>query len=140
MILLDTNVVAEAMRPAPEAAVIDWLNRQDASRIVLSTISIAEISYGLQCLAGGQRKQMLAERFEQLLRRGFAHRILVFDEPAALSYGELMAHRRGIGRPMRVLDGQIAAIARSRGFALATRNTSDFDQTAVDLVNPWTAR
>lgn len=140
MILLDTNVVSEAMRPAPEPAVIDWLNGQDSSRIALSTISIAEISYGLQCLADGQRKRMLADRFEQLLRRGFAHRILGFDESAALAYGELMAHRRSIGRPMSVLDGQIAAIARSRGFALATRDTSDFESIAVDLVNPWTAR
>jgi toxin FitB len=65
MILLDTNVVAEAMRPAPEAAVIDWLNRQDSSGIVLSTISVAEISYGLNCLVDGQRKRMLADRFEQ---------------------------------------------------------------------------
>ena len=140
MILLDTNVVSEAMRPAPDAAVVDWLNRQDSSRIALSTISVAELSYGLQCLADGQRKRMLADRFEQFLRRGFAHRIFGFDEPAALAYGELMAHRRSIGRPMSVLDGQIAAIARCRGFALATRNTSDFEHTAVDLLDPWTGR
>jgi len=140
MILLDTNVISEVMRPLAEAAVIDWLNRQDASGIVLSTISIAEISYGLHCLADGQRKHRLTDRFEQFLRRGFAHRILDFDESAALAYGDLMAHRRGIGRPMSVLDGQIAAIAKSRGFALATRNTPDFEQTAVDLINPWTTR
>lgn len=140
MILLDTNVISEVMRPIPEAAVIVWLNCQDASGIVLSTISIAEISYGLHCLADGQRKHRLTDRFEQFLRRGFAHRILDFDESAAQTYGELMAHRRSIGRPMSVLDGQIAAIAKSRGFALATRNTPDFEQTAVDLINPWTTR
>lgn len=79
------------------------------------------------------------DRFEQLLRRDFAHRIPGFDEPAARAYGELMAHRRSVERPMSVLDGQIAAIARSQGFALATRNTADCEQTAVDLVNPWIA-
>lgn len=139
MILLDTNVVSEAMRPAPEPAVIDWLNRQDASRIALSTISIAEICYGLRCLADGQRKLRLTDRFEQFLRRGFAHRVVGFDESAALTYGELMAHRRGIGRPMSVLDGQIAAIAKSRGFVLATRNVPDFEHTAVEVIDPWTA-
>lgn len=137
MILLDTNVVSELMRPAPEPAVIDWLNRQDARRVGLSAISVAEISYGVQCLADGQRKRMLTDRFEQFLRRGFAHRIFDFDEPAALAYGELMAHRRSIGRPMSVLDGQLAAIATCRGFSLATRNTPDFEHIAVDLVDPW---
>ena len=140
MILLDTNVVSEVMRPIPDPSVVEWLNSQDAGRIVISTISIAEIYYGLQCLSDGHRKHPLTDRFEQFLRRGFAHRILDFNESAALTYGELMALRRGIGRPMSVLDGQIAAIAKSRGFALATRNTPDFEHTAVDLINPWAAR
>jgi hypothetical protein len=83
MILLDTNVVSEVMRPAPDLAVIGWLNRQDASRIVVATFSIAEISNALHCLADRQRKSLLTDRFQQFLRRAFAYRILSFGEAAA---------------------------------------------------------
>ena len=139
MILLDTNVISELMRTVPEPAVVNWLNRQDAREVVLSTVSIAEISYGIQCLADGQRKRSLAERFERFLSAGFSQRVLDFDESAALAYGELMAWRRSIGRPMGILDGQIAAIARVRGCAIATRNTADFAQAVAELINPWTS-
>lgn len=139
MILLDTNVISELMRPVPEAAVVAWLNSQDASRLALSTISIAEISYGVQCLQDSLRRRLLSERFDQLLRRGFAYRILDFDQSAARIYGEIMAHRRAIGRPVSVLDAQIAAIARTHHLAIATRNTSDFEETGLELINPWAA-
>jgi toxin FitB len=139
VILLDTNVISEVMRPAPAAVVVGWLNLQDASRLALSTVSVAEIYYGLRCLSDGQRRRLLSERFDQLLRQGFAYRILDFDQSAALAYGELMASCRAIGRPMSVLDAQIAAIAKCQGFALATRNISDFEHTGLQLIDPWVA-
>lgn len=137
MILLDTNVISELMRSAPEPAVLDWLNRQDARKVVVCAVSVAEIVYGIQCLADGHRRRALDERFSRFLRAGFSHRLIPFDEPAALAYGELMAWRRSIGRPMSIPDGQIAAIARVHGCGVATRNVADFEPSTLVLINPW---
>jgi predicted nucleic acid-binding protein len=139
VILLDTNVVSEAMRIVPDPGVLLWLNESETSDLYLSTISIAEISYGLQILPEGQRRDAISERFEQFVNRGFSHRVLSFDEPAAIVYGEIMARTKKIGRPMSVPDGQIAAIAKTHNLVVATRNTGDFDPTGMELVNPWGA-
>lgn len=85
----------------------------------------------------GKRKDLLSERFEQFVKIAFAQRILPFDENAARVYGEVLGYRREIGRPISSLDGQIAAIARSRGFSIATRNIRDFEECQVDLINPF---
>lgn len=137
MILLDTNVISEVMRPAPDQRVIRWLNEAEASHIHLSTISVAEILLGLDLLPAGRRRQGLEERFEAFLEQAFAHRLLSFDEAAARHYGPLMAERRRAGRPMAAPDGQIAAIGRSRAMALATRNRRDFESCGLTLINPW---
>jgi hypothetical protein len=97
----------------------------------------ASIPYGLQILPEERRRRDLEERFDRFLARGFAHRVLAFDEDAARLYGRLMAHRRSIGRPMSILDGQIAAIARAQRFAVATRNVTDFEECSLEIVNPF---
>ena len=135
--MLDTNVVSEAMRIVPDAGVLRWLNESETSDLYLSTITIAEVSYGLQILPEGRRRDAISERFEQFVNRGFSHRVLSFDEPAAFVYGEIMARRKSLGRPMSVPDGQIAAIAKTHSLIVATRNVGDFEPTGIELVNPW---
>lgn len=137
MILVDTNVVSEIMTVVPSQAVIGWLNRQDTAALYLSTISIAEISYGLRVLPDGKRQRQLQERFEHFLAAAFKHRILGFDEVAARRYGDVMGHRKEIGRPLSIPDGQIAAIARTNNCTVATRNIRDFEECGVELINPF---
>lgn len=137
MILVDTNVVSEIMKVAPSANVLNWLNSQNSSDLFCSAVTIGEIEYGLRILPDGKRRLQLKERFERFVALAFAQRVLTFDEPAARIYGEVMGHRKELGRPMSVPDGQIAAIARSKGFTVATRNTSDFEDCGVELANPF---
>jgi len=137
MILLDTNIISEAMRAAPSNRVLAWLDGNGANGLFLSTITIAEITYGLGCLAEGNRRKDLDQRFSRLIKVGFSHRILSFDEACARAYGEIMGARKRRGLPMSVLDGQIASIARSNGHALATRNTKDFESCGLELINPF---
>ena len=140
MILLDTNVVSEVMRVAPEPAVLDWMNASEASHLYLATITIAEISYGLQILPEGRRRQAITARFDRFIEQGFAHRVLPFDAAAAFIYGDVMARRKRMGRPLSVLDGQIVSIAKAHRMMVATRNTVDFEDTGVELLNPWERR
>lgn len=137
MIVLDTNVVSEIMKAAPSPTVLDWLNAQDAASLYLTTISMAEIGYGLCLLPDGKRREFLAERFEQFIAQAFEQRILSFDEAAARAYSGIMWHRKALGRPISVTDGQIAAIAKTRGFTIATRNIKDFEESQIALVNPF---
>ncbi|MFH2006225.1 MAG: type II toxin-antitoxin system VapC family toxin [bacterium] len=124
------------MAPAPPRQVLEWLNGQDTVTLHLSTITIAEISYGLWILPDGKRRRSLVERFERFLTEGFEQRVLGFDLPAARLYGEIMSHRRAAGRPMSALDGQIASIARARGLAVATRNVKDFEECGLEVIDP----
>ncbi len=137
MILIDTNIVSAIMAPSPTNTVLNWLNNQDTMTLYLSTISIAEIGYGLYIMPDGKRKKLLTERFEGFVARGFYQRILSFDEPAAHKYAEIMGHRRAIGRPLNVPDGQIASIARANSFSVATRNIRDFEECGLKLINPF---
>ena len=137
MILIDTNIVSAIMAPSPKVTVLDWLNSQDTMTLYLSTITIAEIGFGLNIMPDGKRKKLLAERFEGFIARGFNQRILSFDEPAAHKYAEIMGHRRAIGRPLNVPDGQIASIARVNNFSIATRNIRDFEECGLNLINPF---
>ena len=116
---------------------IDWLNRQNSADLYISSVTIAEITYGIWALPDGQRKQTLRQRFEQFLKSAFQFRILGFDEPEARIYGRLMAENRLAGRPMSIPDGQIAAIAIHNQCAIATRNTKDFNRCGVRLINPF---
>ncbi|MEA3276538.1 MAG: type II toxin-antitoxin system VapC family toxin [Pseudomonadota bacterium] len=137
MIVLDTNIVSEFMTSPPAAPVLAWLNAQDAAHLYLTTISIAEISFGLRVMLDGRRRPLLADRFEQFLATAFESRILSFDRDAARAYGEIRADRREQGRPMSNFDGQIAAIAKTRGFSVATRNIEDFEDCGLELINPF---
>ena len=137
MIILDTNVVSEFMTSPPATPVLEWLNNQQVISLYLTTITIAEIGYGLRVMPRGRRRQLLSERFEQFLTTAFDQRILPFDRSAARIYGDFMGSRKEIGRPMSILDGQIAALARSRNFALATRNLKDFEECDIELINPF---
>jgi len=137
MIILDTNIVSEFMTSPPSDAVLRWLNDQDVPSLYLTTITIAEIGYGLSALPMGKRRVLLDERFRLFVASAFEQRILSFNESAASIYGDILAHRRKQGHPMSCFDGQIAAIARSKGFAIATRNTKDFRDCQIDLINPF---
>lgn len=137
MIIIDTNIISEFMTSPPAAPVLDWLNAQNTMSLYMTTISIAEIGYGLRCLPAGKRRHLLKERFAQFVAAAFGARVLPFDEAAARSYGEIKGYRKEIGRPLSDLDGQIAAIARVREFSIATRNTKDFEECGIRLINPF---
>ncbi len=137
MIILDTNIVAEMMKDSPAPIVATWLNDQSASALFLSAITLGEIAYGLRVLPQGRRRRQLEEGFERVVAEGFSGRILAFDEGAARHYGEIMGRRKEIGRPLGVLDGQIASIARAKGYAVATRNVRDFVECGVEILNPF---
>lgn len=137
MIIVDTNVVAEMMRPSPDPSVVSWLNDQESAALFLTTVTLGEIGYGLEILPRGRRRLHLEQGFERVVAEAFAGRILAFDEEAARHYGVIMGRRRAIGRPLSIQDGQIASIARARGFAVATRNVRDFVQCGVEVINPF---
>jgi toxin FitB len=137
MILLDTNILSELMRPAPEAAVEQWLADQPEASVFISAITEAELRYGVALMPSGKRRSALAAEIEGMMGEDFSGRILPFDSPAAIAFAEIAADRRQAGRPISQADAQIAAIARSRGAALATRNVPDFEGCGVEIVNPW---
>jgi predicted nucleic acid-binding protein len=138
VIIVDTNVVAEVMRPSPAPAVVAWFNAQSSASLFLTAITVGEIRYGLRIMPKGQRRQTIERGFDQIIATAFAGRILAFDEHAAAHYGEVMGRRQEIGRPLSVPDGQIAALARLHSFAVATRTVRDFLDCGIELVNPFT--
>ena len=137
MILLDTNVVSELMRKSPEPAVEAWTAGQSAEDLFFSAIGEAELRYGAAILPTGRRRETLFSDIEAMLREAFGDRVLPFDSDAARHYGDIAAMRRSAGRRVTVADCQIAAVARSRGLAVATRNTRHFVGMELDLVDPW---
>ncbi|MGY9037492.1 MAG: PIN domain-containing protein [Rhodobacterales bacterium] len=139
MIILDTNVISELLRPAPEPKVEQWLSAQDGLNVYLTSISEAELRYGLAIMGNGKRRAALVDAVDSILREDLAGRILPFDSAAAQSYAAISAARRSAGRPIAQADCQIASIAHTRGASVATRNTPDFEGCDIDLINPWTA-
>jgi|SRR3989344_1115743 len=137
MILLDTNVISEMMKVSPSPQVIKWFRQQKVAHLYVTAVTLAEISYGVSVLPKGSRKHLMENAFNKTIQEGFNNRILSFDEPAAHCYGELMSHRKKLGRPLSILDGQIAAIALARGATVATRNIRDFAHCKVDLIDPF---
>jgi predicted nucleic acid-binding protein len=137
MILLDTNVLSELMRPAPSSNVEEWLSAQPAAGTFISAITEAELRYGLALLPNGQRQKRLLAQAEAMLVEDFADRILPFDSAAAAAYATIAATRRLAGRPISQADAQIAAIAASRGATIATRNVTDFADCGVAVLDPW---
>lgn len=136
MILLDTNVISEAMKPAPHLPVQAWLNDQAAETLYLSSVTLAELLYGIAALPVGKRKAMLAQALEGLLLL-FRDRVLPFDIDAARHYAELAVTARNSGQGFPTPDGYIAAIAASRGFIVASRDTAPYKAAGVSVVNPW---
>jgi predicted nucleic acid-binding protein len=137
MIVLDTNVLSEVLRPAPEPRVLAWLDEQPANSVFTTAITQGEILYGIRLLADGQRRRRLWDAANAIFDDDFAGRVLGFDSDAAGHYAQIGASRRAAGRPISQFDATIAAIARSHGATLATRNTKDFDGCSVEVVNPW---
>ncbi|CAI2932210.1 type II toxin-antitoxin system VapC family toxin [Aminobacter niigataensis] len=138
MILLDTNVVSEAMKPAPDDTVRVWLDEQAAETLFLSSVTIAELMFGIGALPDGKRKEKLADALDGVMEL-FADRVLPFDVGAARQYAELAVKARAAGKGFPTPDGYIAAIAASKGFAVATRDTSAFDAAGVEVIDPWRA-
>lgn len=137
MILLDTAVIAEIVRPAPAAAVLEWLGAQPPSDLATTAISIAQIRYALARLGLGRRRADLESRFDNFISRGFPGRVFEFDAPAAAVYGDIVVTRERVGRPLAGFDGLTAAIARSRALSIATRNTRDFEDCGIEVFSPW---
>ena len=138
MILLDTNVVSEAMKPAPDEAVRVWLDEQAAETLFLSSVTIAELMFGIGTLPHGKRKDRLTEALDGVMEL-FADRVLPFDVDAARRYADLAVKARTAGKGFPTPDGYIAAIAAAKGFAVATRDTSAFDAAGVEVIDPWRA-
>ena len=139
MVILDTNVFSELLRPAPEPRVEAWLAVQDGAAVYLTAISEAELRYGVAIMADGRRRVALSDAVDRILREDFAGRILPFDSGGAEAYAAIGAARRALGRPIAHANCQIAAIALARGFTVATRNTTDFEGCGMALTNPWQA-
>jgi predicted nucleic acid-binding protein len=140
MILLDTNVVSEPMRPRPDRKVLAWLDAQPAESLYLSTVSLAELLFGIESLPAGKRRTMLAAVLHEQVVALFAERIVPFDLAAAEAYAPIVTRARRHGYPIAVVDAQIAAIAASRQFVVATRDEAPFHAAGVPVINPWIAR
>ena len=138
MILLDTNVVSEAMKAQPGAAVRDWLNDQASETLVLCSVTLAAIEFGIETLPAGRRKNALKVALEGWMSL-FDARVLPFDAEAAHHYAKLASRARAAGRGVSLADGYIAAIASARALTVATRDAAPFLATGVNVINPWTA-
>ena len=140
MIVLDTNVLSEMMRARPDSHVMSWLNRQRPNQIYVSAITQAEMLLGVALLPTGKRRTSLATQIDALFAEDFAHHCLPFDSRAAAHYAQIVSRRHKSGKPVSTEDAQIAAIARSRNFQIATRNAADFAGIeALEVINPWVA-
>lgn len=137
MIILDTNVISEPLRPSPDRAVLDWLDRQAVGTLHLTTVTVAEIRHGIAILPAGRRRKVLASRLDAEVLPLFVGRILDFDLAAAEAYGELRGSAKRAGKAIGPLDGMIAAVALVRGFAVATRDTAPFIAAGVRVVDPF---
>lgn len=139
MILLDTNVVSELCRPKPHVPVVAWLDSQSRDLLYLCAPVLAELRFGMECLDGGRRKEWLRAAIDRLENELYRDRILSFDSACAVIYGRIGAARRKAGQTMQQMDAFIAAIALANGAALATRNTRDFADFGLELINPFEA-
>jgi predicted nucleic acid-binding protein len=137
MIVLDTNVVSETMRPIPNAAVVAWLNGQDIQTLYLTAVSLAELRFGIARLDAGQVKADLTARLALMLERVFQGRVLAFTGAAAEAFGDRMAAARRKGLAVGFQDGMIGAIVAVNGFAIATRDTGPFEAMGLAVSNPW---
>jgi toxin FitB len=137
VIILDTNVISELARQVPDTGVLAWLDSLEISEVATTAVTAAELRYGVARLPDGHRKRELTVVIRGILLEDFYGRVLPFDERASIRYADVVTGRGRIGRPIGVADAQIAAICRDSGAPLATRNTADFEETGIELVDPW---
>lgn len=140
MILLDTNVVSEPLKANGDLNVLAWIDAQIIESLYLSTISLAELRFGVAALPDGKRKELLQTSLEQRILPLFLGRILAFDEPASVAYARLRASARAAGYAIAPTDGFIAAIAATHGLAIATRDNSPFLAAGLKVIDPWAWR
>jgi len=137
MIVLDTNVLSELLRPIPAPRVEAWLAAQDGASVYFTSVGEAELHYGVAILPAGRRRATIGAAIDDILNEDFRDRILPFDREAARAYAAIAAERRAAGRPISQFDCQIAAIARANGASVATRNTGDYEGCGVPVIDPW---
>ena len=137
MIVLDTNVISELARQAPYPGVLSWLDSLEISDVATTAVTAAELAYGVARLPDGHRKRELTVVIRGILAEDFQGRVLPFDERASVRYAEIVTGRERIGRPIGVAEAQIAAVCRDLDAILATRNTPDFEETGIELIDPW---
>ena len=140
MIVLDTNVISEPLRPNADPSVLAWLDEQALETLYLSTISLAELRFGVASLPAGRRRNGLARAMEQRIFAMFGQRILPFDDAAATASAKLRVAARKAGKAISLTDSYIAAIAAASGFAIATRDTTPFENAGLKVINPWGSR
>lgn len=136
-VLLDTNVVVELLRPSPNPVVEAWVASRPLAELYLSAIGEAELRHCVALLPAGAYRDDVASALDAILREDLKNQVLPFDSGAAREYADIAISRRAAGRHFTPTESQIAAIARSRGMSIATRNTADFEDMAVDVTNPW---
>lgn len=139
MIILDTNVVSEALKPGRDPAVIAWLDQQSAETLYLAATSLAELFIGIAVIADGKRKTAISDALDGLIARLFDARVLPFDHDAAMAYSALVSAARAQGKAVSMPDGQIGAIASVHGFSVATRDVAPFHALGLPVIDPWTA-
>lgn len=137
MIILDTNVVSEVIRPVPDSGVLSWLDSQPADEIAITAITAAELLYGVRHMPEGRRQAQLSEVTDEIITADFRDRVQPFDVLAADQFAEVVIARERSGQPISTSDAQIAAICRVWDATLATRNISDFTGTGIRLIDPW---
>jgi toxin FitB len=137
VIILDTNVVSEPLRPAPEPAVLAWLDAQEPATLCLTSITLAELLAGVAALPAGRRRAKLSQAINEQLLPLFEGRVLAFDMAAAHAFAQVQAGAQAAGNPISFADAANAAIASSHGYAVATRNVRDFEGTRVEVIDPW---
>ena len=140
MIVLDTNVISELMRETPAAAVLRWVNARPGASLFITSITQAEVLHGILLLPKGKRRDAIVAAADEVFEHDFVGRILPFGSDAALAYATIAVARQRAGRPISTLDAQIAAIARSHGADIATRNVDDFEGCGIDVIDPWSPR
>jgi len=137
VIVLDTNVISELARQVPDVGVLSWLDSLEISDVATTAVAAAELRYGVARLPEGHRKRELTTVIRGILTEDLFGRVLPFDERASARYADIVTGRERIGRPIGVADAQIAAICRDVDAILATRNTPDFEETGIELIDPW---
>lgn len=138
MIILDTNVVSEPLRPEPDPAVLDWLNAQQPETLYLTTVNLAELLAGIEAMPVGRRRTRLGAALAERMMPLFAGRILAFDQKSAEAFARVNVGAQQAGNRISFADAAIAAMAAANGFILATRNMRDFKGTGIDVLDPWT--